>query len=48
MIPGRAPGQDTNTRDRFYVDAKTGGLYRPSNPLGVGLQSQRYQVTMVR
>jgi murein DD-endopeptidase MepM/ murein hydrolase activator NlpD len=46
--PGTRSGQDTNTRDRFYVDPKTGGLYRPSNPLGVGLQSQRYQVTMVR
>jgi hypothetical protein len=40
-------GSDTNTNNRFYVDSKTGELYRPGQR-GGQITSQQYEVTMVR
>jgi hypothetical protein len=40
-------GSDKNQQNRFYVDEKTGKLYRPGNGQG-GLAGKNYEVAMVR
>lgn len=45
--PGTRGGQDSNSRNRFYVDERTGALYRPSGD-GAGIQRLRYDLTAVR
>ena len=45
--PGTRVGQDTNPRNRLYVDAQSGRLYRPEGQ-GGGIQAMRYDMTAVR
>ena len=41
-------GQDTNPNNRFYVDERTGGLYRPGSAARGDITARRYDVAMVR
>jgi hypothetical protein len=41
-------GADTNPRNRFLVDAKTGILYRDGDPASPYVTERRYEVSMVR
>jgi len=41
-------GQDTNPNNRFYVDDKTGNLYRPGQEANGYVTDRRYEVAMVR
>ncbi|OJH41800.1 LysM peptidoglycan-binding domain-containing protein [Cystobacter ferrugineus] len=41
-------GQDTNPNNRFYVDERTGGLYRPGSAATGEIVGRHYDVAMVR
>ncbi|HEX8535822.1 MAG TPA: LysM domain-containing protein [Cystobacter sp.] len=41
-------GQDTNPNNRFYVDERTGGLYRPGSAATGEITGRHYDVAMVR
>jgi len=41
-------GQDTNSKNRFYVDERTGGLYRPGTAATGEITGRHYDVAMVR
>ncbi len=41
-------GRDTNPSNRFYVDERTGGLYRPASGAARYVVDRRYDVAMVR
>lgn len=44
----RERGSDRHERNRFYVDAQTGVMYREGNPDSPLLPDRRYEVSMVR
>ncbi|HYO55441.1 LysM peptidoglycan-binding domain-containing protein [Archangium sp.] len=41
-------GRDTHPSNRFYVDERTGGLYRPGNSAALYAVDRRYDVAMIR
>ncbi|WNG17440.1 LysM peptidoglycan-binding domain-containing protein [Cystobacter fuscus] len=41
-------GQDTHPNNRFYVDERTGGLYRPGSSATGEITGRHYDVAMVR
>ncbi len=41
-------GADTNPNNRFYIDERTGGMYRPGNVASGLVVDRRFDVSMVR
>ncbi len=41
-------GADTNANNRFYVDERTGNLYRPGNVASGLVVDRRFDVSMIR